>query len=568
MRGPGRPRLRTVARTARRVATSTPLDPAGVVGAAVAEWVATSPSLLPRTWWMWAVDDGLSMSAGYAIGVQAGRLRRLIRRHLAPDTPGPRRRMHWAAGLALAGITAYSWGRGARRQLEISGLVRTAPKNLATHAVGSAAGLGIAASGVLVVRGVSFTARLYRALLGRYLPPPAVGVGSALLTGATLALATDRLVRGSLLEMLVERGEKANLFMAPDLEAPTLPERSGSPDSYEPWELLGAAGRRIVAGGASREVIAGATGTAAITPIRVYAGKNSRRTLEEGVRAVLDELDRTGAWDRDVIALFTGTGTGWLQEWSLSAIEFLTGGNCATASFQYSVYSSALNYVLDRRTPQRAGRMLFRAVRSRLDAMDPARRPRLFVAGESLGSFGGQAAFDTPQDMLAGVDGAVWTGTPSFTPLHQALTDTRTPGSPQIAPVIEHGTHIRFVTRPEELTRSFHGIPFGPWHAPRIAYVQHASDPVVWWRPSLIHRRPDWLRERVGRDVTPAVRWAPWVTFWQLAADMPLSAEVTAGHGHSYHEEAVAVWAAVLGLDPTADRTPILEAIRSHALIA
>ncbi len=106
-------------------------------------------------------------------------------------------------------------------------------------------------------------------------------------------------------------------------------------------------------------------------PIRVYAGKSTSRTLEQTVDAVLAELDRTDAWDRDVLALFTGTGTGWLQEWSISAIEFLTGGNCATASLQYSVYTSGLSYMLDRRTPQEAGRLLFTAVRRRLDKIPP-----------------------------------------------------------------------------------------------------------------------------------------------------------------------------------------------------
>nr|WP_262426398.1 alpha/beta-hydrolase family protein [Brachybacterium sp. Z12] len=81
------------------------------------------------------------------------------------------------------------------------------------------------------------------------------------------------------------------------------------------------------------------------------------------------ELDRTGAWDREVLVLFTGTGTGWLQEWSLSAIEFLTAGNCATASIQYSFYPSPLTYLIDRRSPRHAGRLLLEAVRERMASL-------------------------------------------------------------------------------------------------------------------------------------------------------------------------------------------------------
>src|SRR5699024_2742470 len=136
-------------------------------------------------------------------------------------------------------------------------------------------------------------------------------------------------------------------------------------------------------------------------------------------------------WDREVLVLFTGTGTGWLQEWSLSAIEFLTAGNCATASLQYSVYTSALSFLADRRSPEQAGHLLFDAVRRRLDRMPPARRPRLFVAGESLGSFGGHAAFRDVPDMLARVDGAVWTGTPSVTPMCRELVSAAVPAPPR-----------------------------------------------------------------------------------------------------------------------------------------
>ncbi|PWH07527.1 hypothetical protein DEO23_02550 [Brachybacterium endophyticum] len=561
---------RRIGHAARQVATRTPLSASGFLGASMAGWIATSPSLLPRTWWMWALNYGLSTTYGYASGVGLGRVGRLLVRRLPhpaarrPLTPRGREVLRWGGAAALTAITAYSWTRGAMRQREISVLVEQEPKNLATHAVGTAAGLGMFAGALLAVRAVGTTARLYRVLLRPYLPPLGVGVGSVALTGATLALVTDRLVRGTLLERMIEKAEAANRLLSPDLRRPTSALVSGGPGSLEAWEALGAAGRRIVSAVASERAISRATEAPAIPPIRVYAGKRSDRSLEQTVQAVLAELDRTRAWEREVLVVFTGTGTGWLQEWSLSSIEFLTGGDCATASLQYSAYSSALNYVLDRRTPQRAGRLLFEAVHARLQAMDPAERPRFYVAGESLGSFAGQAAFDDVDQMLERVDGAVWTGTPGFTPHWRELTSSRRAGTPEIAPVVDEGEHIRFVTEPADLQRPFRGIgpAFGPWRAPRIAYVQHASDPVVWWKPSLLVRRPDWLHERAGRDVAAAVGWAPWITFWQIAADMPLSGEVAGGHGHSYHEELVQVWAGVLGMDLEEDRSRIVRAIR------
>lgn len=566
---------RGTGRRARRTAIMAPLDTGGFLGASVTAWVSTSPSMLPRTWWMWAANIGLSEVYGYASGAM---IRQVVRRaapalglHVA-IAPDHRRRARFVGASALVGITAYSWVRGVLRQREISHLVQEEPKNLATHVVGTAAGLGASFAALAVARATSETAALYRALLRPHLPPRAVKILSLVLTAATVAVLVDRLIRGRVLEAMIERAEAANRLIAPDVPRPASPLRSGSPASLESWASLGAPGRKIVSGGPDVELLSRTLGESAREPIRVYAAKSSSRTLEETVAAVLAELDRTDAWDRKVLVLFTGTGTGWLQEWSLSAIEFLTGGNCATASIQYSFYPSPLTYLVDRRSPQRAGRLLLGAVRRRLAELPPERRPRLFVAGESLGSFGGQSAFRDVPEMLRSVDGAVWTGTPSFTPLWQQLCARARPGSPAIAPIIDGGRNVRVVTRPRDLHRDYWGGLYEPWQEPRVVYAQHPSDPVVWFDLPLLWREPAWLRERVGHDVTPAMRWFPWITFWQIAADMPLSITVRGGHGHAYREEMVPIWAAVLGQDVPEEQLPaqcrrhaeIIAAIRTY----
>ena len=563
---------RATRRRLRRQAITAPLDTGGFLGASVAAWISTSPSLLPRTWWMWTANIAFSEIYGYATGTLAGvAIRRTgramgLRVSIAPDH---RQQARLVGAAALLGITGYSWVRGVLRQREISHLVRQEPKNLATHVVGTAGGVAASFGALGAARATLATARFYRALLRPYLPPRLVGALSLLLTAATVTVVVDRLIRGRLLERMIEQAEAANRLISPGVPRPTSPLRSGGPQSLETWQSLGAAGRKIVSGGADRELIEQATGAPAREPIRVYAARSSRRSLEDTVEAVLAELDRTGAWEREVLVLFTGTGTGWLQEWSLSAIEFLTGGNCATASIQYSYYPSPLSYLADRRSPQQAGRLLHQAVRRRLLALPEGQRPRLFVAGESLGSFGGQAAFRDVPEMLRSVDGAVWTGTPSFTPLWEQITARARPGSPAIAPIIDDGRHIRVVTRPRDLERTYWGGLYAPWEHPRVVYAQHPSDPVVWFDPSLLWREPRWLQERAGHDVTPAMRWFPWITFWQIAADMPLSIAVTGGHGHSYHEEMVPIWAAVLGQEAAegAEGPTALEQRRRHRRI-
>lgn len=126
--------------------------------------------------------------------------------------------------------------------------------------------------------------------------------------------------------------------------------------------------------------------------------------------------------------------------------------------------------------------------------------------------------------------------------------------------MVDNGRHVRFVTRPEELTQDFYGGPYVEWEQPRVVYAQHASDPIVWWDPSLLVREPDWMREQAGRDVPPTLSWVPWVSFWQIGMDMPLSVSTPGGHAHHYWEEMVHYWAAVLDADVSPDQIAAVQA--------
>lgn len=158
------------------------------------------------------------------------------------------------------------------------------------------------------------------------------------------------------------------------------------------------------------------------------------------------------------------------------------------------------------------------------------------------------------------MSGAVWVGTPGFTPLWQQFTDARQQGSPEVAPVIDNGRNVRFVTTPAELDHNYFGGAYDAWQYPRVVYLQHPSDPVVWWSPELIWREPDWMREAVGRDVAAGVRWWPWVAFWQIGFDVPAAVDAPPGHGHQYSSEVVPVWNAVLGYPVSAAEVTRIQA--------
>lgn len=354
------------------------------------------------------------------------------------------------------------------------------------------------------------------------------------------------------------KAEQLNMRTARGIYQPVVPERSASPASPVTWESVGGQGRVFLGRGPSRLDIAQVCGGVAMEPIRVYSGMPTGGSgIEQAAATVVAELHRTGAFDRAVILIAASTGSGWVDEWQVQPLEFLTRGNCATASLQYSYVPSALNWLTGLEPAQEASAALFAAVRAELDLMDEADRPALFVCGESLGAFASQSVFESFEDVLARVDGALWVGTPSFTPMHAALTAARHKGSPEVAPVVHNARRVRFVNEPSDLRTDLYGRELGPWGFPRVVYAQHPSDPVVWWTNKLIWTQPDWLRERAGRDVSLNVEFTRFATYIQVLADLPVAGTAPGGHGHTYHEELIPLWRGILGFDRLFDEAPV-----------
>lgn len=74
-----------------------------------------------------------------------------------------------------------------------------------------------------------------------------------------------------------------------------------------------------------------------------------------------------------------------------------------------------------------------------------------------------------------------------------------------------------------------------------MLYLQHATDPLVWWSPDLVLRHPDWLAEPQERDGLGPVRWFPVVTLAQLTVDLLHSYSIDVeSRGHRYDDLMVA----------------------------
>jgi len=317
--------------------------------------------------------------------------------------------------------------------------------------------------------------------------------------------------------------------------------RSGGPGSLVSWASLGHQGRIFVGGGPTVPQLTQFNGTPAVEPIRAYAGLNSANGIRATAELAARELERTGGLKRKVIAVATTTGTGWINEAEASSLEYMFNGDTAIVSMQYSFLPSWLSFLVDKENARQAGQALFEAVDERVRALPEGQRPKIVVFGESLGSFGGEAPFLSPNNIIARTNGALFSGPTFNNTMWEDVTVNRDPGSPQWLPIFDDGGNVRFAARPDNL-----GRPDQPWGNPRIVYLQHASDPITWWNPDLLFAEPDWLREPRGYDVSPEMNWIPVVTFLQVSADMAVAIDVPDGHGHRYIRDVVNAWAAIL----------------------
>lgn len=400
----------------------------------------------------------------------------------------------------------------------------------------------VAALIIAVARGVRMLYRLAIRLLGRWvrLPRRLASVVGAVLVAILLAAAVNDLLLQRALSGADAAFSAANEATFEGVERPVDAARSGSAASLVPWDTLGREGRRFVADGPAPRQLEAATDGVAQQPIRVYVGLDSAPTQQQQADLAVAELERTGAFDRSVLLVATSTGSGWVNDTAVSSVELMYGADTATVSLQYSYLPSWLSFVVDRTRAEVAGRLLFDAVHARLAQLPEADRPRLLVYGESLGSMGSEAAFTSLADLRAQADGTLWVGPSNSNELWSTLVARRDPGTREVAPVYADGLVVRFGGNEADLTQ-----PPTPWVHPRVLYLQHASDPVVWWSTQLLFRRPDWLVEPRGDDVSSSMSWYPIVTFCQVTADLTISQSVPDGHGHNYNNLIMDAWVAV-----------------------
>jgi len=307
---------------------------------------------------------------------------------------------------------------------------------------------------------------------------------------------------------------------------------SGGQGSLVPWDTLGREGRRHVLAHVhpqpvadrpegvpdlSIETVMGEPAKA--TPIQVYVGLDSAATPRERVDLALAELERTGAFDRSVLMLVSPTGTGYVNYVAVAAAEYLTRGDIATVTLQYSKRPSPLSLGMVAGAREQ-NRLLWLRILDRLrESAGP--RPKVVLFGESLGAHTSQDVFlhwGTLGLSTLGIDRALWIGTPYASGWMHQLSDRARLDvqSDLVAVVNDFG--------------QFEDVVAERGSKPRYVLVSHDNDGVTKFGLDLLATAPGWLgrdRPEVGevdgaspRGIPSGMRWRPITTFFQSLVDM------------------------------------------------
>lgn len=521
------------------------LDSGGVLVGLVLVGLSMTPSMLPRPAYYQGIVSGFAFALGYAIGMTLWTvLRKVIRWRSAWLT-----RYGWTIIVGVWLVTfvvlvqyATRWQNGVRTTVGMDPLTGYEGWLILIIAVATAAVL--IAIGRAIAKLFWAIVRKFRGLLGedRRRGNAMAVCGAAVVVGVGFTLAFIALATAAVL-FLDNRWDARNAAMHEDTPRPTSQLTSGGPGSLIAWEDVGSKGRSILANGPTVGDIENVTGQPAIEPIRIYIGFESAPTYAERADLAVRELERTHAEDRAVVVIPGLTGTGWLEPQAIDALEYLHGGDTAMVAAQYSTSPSWVSSMFHPDQSIAGTSALVSAVHAWWADLPEDNRPQLVVYGLSLGAAALQSVYGTPDSLIAGVEGAVFAGTPSGTPLDEHLRASRDPGTTAVNPVLSATPQVRYFSDSPSVEAA------GPeWLAPRIAYLEHGNDPVVWVNWSIFYRKPEWLSAGQRSDaVSPDMHYIPIVTGLQSLADMAMAGAVPDDAGHKYGDSTFLAWVAITG---------------------
>jgi len=367
-------------------------------------------------------------------------------------------------------------------------------------------------------------------------------------------------------EYAVRRVENGAAAVEPAYDSPpTSPLVSGGPGSPVSFESLSREGRRFVNMTLTQDEISTVMGEPAVAdPIRLFVGLDSASLMEDRVDLLLDEMVRTKAFERKVVCFVSPTGSGYINYVMAESLEYLTRGDCAIVTMQYSLLPSSMSLTRTSLAVDQ-NRSIMHAISGYMRGMDPAKRPRLVAFGESLGAL-------TMQDIWAHrsveamerdfIHSSLYVGTPSATQFahHWRISPEKIDPQGKLIELDNFG--------------DFLDLPADRQQVIRHVLVSHYDDPIPKFGTNLLMRRPWWLGPADLRPprVPRSAEWAPWTTFVLTAIDLLNAMEVVPGtfgrRGHDYREDIPRFVSQAYDLPITADQLLRMErALRERELV-
>ncbi|WP_436643121.1 alpha/beta hydrolase [Microbaculum sp. FT89] len=498
-----------------------------------------TPSLIPRPWIVQGALAGLVTAIGYVIG------QLVLAAWRAIELPRLSGRAAVVAHVVVAVPVVALWINNLTKAADWQDSIRTHVGLEPTEEFHIFAMLGVALAVFLICFAIGLAVQwifdILRRRLYRVMPMrTANALGLILATALVFFVTRDGVIRW-VFEAMDQSYEAAQDLFVKAPPAPDNPRIPGGPGSFADWGAMGQPGRDYVLGGPDAEAISDFTGRPAKDPIRVYVGRAQAETPEERAKVALEELKRLGAFERKVLIVASPTGTGWLDPGGHDPVEYMHDGDIATVAVQYSYMQSPFALIFETQTGLEQATATMQTVYRYWRTLPEADRPEFYAHGISLGAWSSMYSFDIFEIVNDPIQGALWTGPPFPSALWNKATDARNPDSAYVLPLVGSGALVRFMSQFGGLDRDA-----GPWGRLRIAYLQYASDPIVFYEPNSVWRAPQWMREPPAPDVSPEMRFMPVVTQFQLVVDMILALAVPPGYGHSYSaEDYIDAWVGV-----------------------
>jgi uncharacterized membrane protein len=367
-------------------------------------------------------------------------------------------------------------------------------------------------------------------------------------------------------EYAVRRVEQGGAAIEPAYDSPpTSPYVSGGPGSLVPFDTLSREGRRFTNMALTCDEIAAVMGEPAkAEPVRVFVGLDTAAELEDRVDILMDEMIRAGAFDREVLAFASPTGSGYINYVFAEALEYMTLGDCAISTMQYSMLPSSMSLTRTGLAIEQ-NRALMHAIAGYMRGIPESKRPKFVLFGESLGAL-------TMQDIwrhrtVEAIDrdfvhSSIFLGTPSGTEFAKSwrLDPDKIDPKHSVIEVDDYGQYLAM----DEAARA----------SARHILISHFDDPIPKFGTNLLMRKPWWLGPEDQRPprVPKSSSWRPGTTFVLTGVDLINAMEVVPGkfgrRGHDYREDIARFVSTAYDLPVTAAQLLSIErALRERELV-